>query len=277
MQSLDLAGAAEAFARIWLERLPLTTDEPGPGRLRGRSLTGVFDDEPGRTALAQLTRLEALLLALTLESRRGRTAGRRERLAELILTLLHGAAHLAETAPGFGDPFDVARACRHLAGLELADAWDPPHLPYVSPARPVREPWTPPDPPTDELTGLPTDLGGDGLVVVLGADRLEAAEEAVRAARPGDTVVVALVTDDPAETGALVRLRVTDLTACLRRVAGPAIHPGLRLVLDDRGTLAAAIGAPAERRTEAAVRLTAGHIVARAEGRGAAHAVAVRS
>ena len=99
----------------------------------------------------------------------------------------------------------------------------------------------------------------------------------MRAARPGDTVVVALVTDDPAETGALVRLRVTDLTACLRRVAGPAIHPGLRLVLDDRGTLAAAIGAPAERRTEAAVRLTAGHIVARAEGRGAAHAVAVRS
>jgi hypothetical protein len=39
----------------------------------------------------------------------------------------HGGAqrrrsgHLAETAPGFGDPFDVARACEHVAGIDLAD------------------------------------------------------------------------------------------------------------------------------------------------------------
>lgn len=269
-----LDAAAEAFARIRLERLPLAVDEPAAARLGAHSLTGVVDDERGRAALAQLTRLEAVLLAVALESCRARVTGRRVRLAELILTLLHGAAQLAETAPGFGDPFDVARACRHLAGLDLADEWDPPHLPFVAAAGRAREAWTPPGGLTDELSGGPVGLDADGLLVVLGTDRLEAAEEAIRAARPDDVVTVALVTDDPAETGALVRLRITDLAATLRRVFGPAIQPSLRLVLDDRGVLAAAIGAATKPGTESAVRLQAGEIVARAEGRGAAYAAA---
>ncbi|MFB4309498.1 cytochrome P450 [Actinomadura sp. GTD37] len=89
--------------------------------------------------MAGLARLDGLLLALALESCRAPGAGRRVRSAELILTLLHGAGHLAETAPGFGDPLDVARACRHLAGLEADDAWNPPHLAYVAaPRRPNR-------------------------------------------------------------------------------------------------------------------------------------------
>ncbi|WP_308121151.1 TetR/AcrR family transcriptional regulator [Paractinoplanes bogorensis] len=248
---VDVPSAVEAFARVWLERLPLATDDLTAGRLQSRSLTGVAD---GGT-LAQLARLEALLLAVALESL---GAGRKVRLSELVLTMLDGAAHLAETAPGFGDPFDVARACRHLATLDLADEWDPPHLPYVPAAHPVREPWT--------VDGL------DGLVVVLGSERLEAAEEAVRAARPTDTVTVALVTDDPAETGALLRLRITDLTACLQRVVGP-VPP--RIVLDDQGVIAAAVGAPVAAGTESAVRVEAGHIIARADGRGAGHAAGV--
>ncbi|WP_307872648.1 TetR/AcrR family transcriptional regulator [Paractinoplanes ovalisporus] len=262
---------------MWLERLPLAVDDAAAGKLRGRSLTGVADDERGRATLAQVTRLEALLLALALESTGpAREAGRRVRLAELILTTLHGAAHLAETAPGFGDPFDVATACRHLAGLPLADDWDPPHLPYVAAARPAHDPWTPPDDLTDELSGLPTDIAPDSVLVVLGTDRLEAAEEAVRAAHPTDVVTVALVTDDPAETGALVRLRLTDHTTTLRRVFGPAIRPRLRVVLDDSGALATATGAPTSRDTESAVRLEAGTIIARADGRGAGHAAATR-
>src|SRR4051812_8292598 len=87
------AEALGAFARVWLERLPLSGDTSAAGRLPSRSLAGVFDDEPGRTALAQVTRLEALLLALALESRvPPRTEPvRRVRLAELVLTLLSGA------------------------------------------------------------------------------------------------------------------------------------------------------------------------------------------
>ncbi|WP_250006928.1 TetR/AcrR family transcriptional regulator [Actinoplanes sp. M2I2] len=276
-----LADAAEAFARVWLERLPLATGDATAGRLRARSLTGVFDDERGRAALAPIARLEALLLAVALESDRSRP-GRRVRLAELILTMLHGAAGLAESAPGFGDPFDVARACRHLAGLELAglelaglepaDGWEPPHLPYVPAARPVRQSWDPPARITDELSGQAATVD-DGVVVVLGTGRLAAAEEAIRAARPGDTITLALVSDDPAETGALVRLRITDLTAMLRQVFGAAPRP-VRLVLDDHGTLAAAAGAATTFETETAVRVTGGEIVARADGRGAAHAAA---
>ena len=56
---------------------------------------------------------------------------------------------------------------------------------------------------------------------------------------------------------------------------GPDAWPPLHLVLDDRALLASAGGIPdADDATEAAVRVQAGRIVARARGRGAAHAAA---
>jgi hypothetical protein len=235
------------------------------------------EDEPARTALAQLTRLEALLLALALEAHRPRPGGpaRRVRLAELVLALLDGSGRLAELAPGSGDPFDLARACEHLAGIELADTWDPPHLAFVAPARPGQDPWAPPAGLPDQLTGREVGLDRDGVVALLGTGRLAAAEEAVRAARPGDQVTVALVTGDPAEIGRLVQLRIGDLVGCLRRVFAPDDWPRLHLVLDDRALLASAVGvSDADDATEAAVRVREGRIVARARGRGAAHAAA---
>ncbi|MEO3806863.1 TetR/AcrR family transcriptional regulator [Nonomuraea sp. B1E8] len=266
--------AAAVFARVWLERLPWSGETPAGGSLQSRSLDGVFDDEPGRTAMAQVTKLEALLLALCLESRAPRRT-RRVRLAELVLTLLNGAGHLAGTAPGFGDPFDVARACGHLARLDLADTWDPPHLPFVAPAQRAREPWNPPAALPDLLTGRPAGFDGDGVIVFLGTGRLDAAEEAVRAARPGDRITVAVATGDPAELGRLVRLRIGDLAGCLRRVFAPDDRPCLRVVLDDRAAVATAAATPETGdATECAVRVEAGTIVARARGRGAAYAVA---
>lgn len=273
----DLAAAIDAFVRGRLERLPLTGDPPADGKLQLRSLAGVFDDEPGRTALAQVTRLEAMLLGLALESRAPYRAGRvrRVRLAELVVTMLHGAGHLADIAPGFGDPFDLAAAGVQLAGLDLADTWDPPHLPYAAPVRRVRETWEPPAELPDLIGAGGAGFAGDGVIAVLGAHRLEAAEEAVRAARPGERVTVAVVTSDPAEVGRLVRLRVGDLMADLRRVFAPEDRPGLRLVVDDAAVVASAAGVSgAGDATEAAVRVEAGTIAARADGRGAAHAVA---
>jgi AcrR family transcriptional regulator len=271
------AAALGAFARVWLERLPLVDDPPAQGHLQLRSLAGVLDDEPARTALAQVARLEALLLALALESRvpRGTESVRRVRLAELVLTLLSGSGQLADSAPGFGDPFDVARACEHLAAIDLADTWDPPHLPYVLPAQPCRDTWAPPARLSDQITGRQVGVDADGVIAVLGTGRLEAAEEAVRAAGPNDQVTVAAVTSDPAELGRLVRLRIGDLTGCLRRVFPPGALPRLRLVLDDRALVASAIGVPdADDGAEHAVRVRDGEIVARAHGRGAAHAAA---
>jgi AcrR family transcriptional regulator len=257
----SVAAALGAFARVWLERLPLTGDPPADGRLRARSLSGVLDDDRARTALAEAGRFEALLLGLALESLSPRHK-RRVRVAELALTLLHGAGHLAEAAPGFGDQFDVVRACEHLAGLDLADAWDPPHLSYVDPARPCDDAWDP-----------PPGLGGDGVVAVLGAARLGAAEEAVRAAR--GATVVAVVTGDPDEIGRLVRLRIGDTTGCLRRVFGPPAANRLHVEFDAAEQVAQAVGlAQVDDETETAVRVHKGRIVARARGRGAAHAAA---
>jgi AcrR family transcriptional regulator len=234
-----VGAALGAFARVWLERLPL---------------------------------------ALALEARPpGRDRGwpRLVRVAELVLTLLDGAGHLAEAAPGFGDPFDVARACEHLGGIDVPDSWDPPHLPHVAPARPCREAWAPPAELVDLLTGRPVGLDRDGVVALLGSGRLGAAEEAARAAGPGDQVSVVVLTSDPAEIGRLVRLRVGDLAGCARRVLGPDPWPGLRVIVDDRSLVAATAGVPdAGDATEAAVRIQDGEIVARAEGRGAGHAAA---
>jgi AcrR family transcriptional regulator len=291
------ADVAGEFARAWLDRLPLAGDSPAGGRLRSHALAGVFEDEPGRTAMAEIAHLETLLLARVLEDQD--QGPRRVRLAALILTMLHGAEESARSAPGFGDPFDVVQACRHLAGIEIADRWDPPHLPFVTPAERVNEPWTPPADLTDTLTGRPADLRDDRLVTVLGSGRLSAAEEAVRSA---DRVTIAIVTADPAETGALIRLRLSDLAHCLGRLgsskttartsndltpsnadpipisADPApINADLTVILDDRGALAAAVGAEVTDQTETAVRIKAGEIVTRADGRGAALAVAKRT
>ncbi|MFD2796655.1 TetR/AcrR family transcriptional regulator [Promicromonospora vindobonensis] len=277
----SLAEALGAFARTWLERLPLADDTASGGRLQLRSLVGVVDDR-GRTVLAQLARLEALLLAIGLEScepDRGRRPdgqpARRVRLAELVLTMLGGSGLLAELAPGFGDPFDRARACEHLAGIDLADTWAPSYLPHVEPAEPVQDEWTPPTGLVDQIMGGPVDLGADGLVTVLGAHRLGAAEETVRSIRPGERATLVVVTSDPAETGNLVRLRVSDLAGALRRVFGPEAWQHVRLVIDDDAVAASAIGlAGVDDDTQAAVRVQGGAITARAQGLGAAHAAA---
>ncbi|MBP2330510.1 AcrR family transcriptional regulator [Kibdelosporangium banguiense] len=274
---LPPADALGVFARTWLERLPMVNDTAPGGRLQLRSLVGVFDDNHGRAVLAEVAQLEALLLATALESCEPASKGpaRRVRLAALVLTLLDGSGHLAETAPGAGDPFDVVLACQHLTTIDLADTWAPPHLPYAAPAQPCQDTWNPPAELTDQISGAQVDLNTDGLIAVLGAGRLSAAEEAIRSTRPGEQVTVVVVTNDPAETGRLVRLRITDLTGCLRRVF---TLPPLHLVLDDNAAVASALGVPdPDDDTEAAVRIQNGAIVARAHGRGAAYAAASTS
>lgn len=269
----DPAAALAAFARVWLERLPLAADSAEQGRLQLRSLTDAADDGL-RGTLAQASRLQGLLLGLALESvRPPRARRRRVKQAELALMLLAGAAHLAEIAPGFGDPFAVVQACAGLAAAEPDDDWDPPHLAYAPPARPDRRP-VPAEFGADLVTGREVRLDADGVVVLLGTGRLSAAEEAVRAAA-GEPVTVVVATRDPDERGRLVRLLLTDLIGCLRRVFPPDGWSGPRLLLDEGGRFAAALGEPeAGDDAEVAVRVAGGVIVSRAEGRGAGHSAA---
>lgn len=278
--STEPASPAEAlgsFARVWLERLPLAGDSQASGHLQLRSLAGAADDEAARTALAQVARCEALLLGLALESYRPQRRRHRRmvRLSELALTLLKGAGHLAGSAPGFGDPFDVKRACEHLAALDLDDAWDPPHLAFAVPAEPADDAWTAADELPDLVGGRPVRLDRDGVVAFLGSARLEAAEEAVRAARRGDEVTVIVRTGNPAEIGRLVQLRIADIAACLRRALPPRALPALRIVVEPDGPSPSEVGLPDRGdATEAAVLVRSGRVVARAAGRGAAHSVA---
>jgi AcrR family transcriptional regulator len=288
------AGDALAdFARAWLARLPLSTeDRHSPTRLGRDLLPEVMADERVSQPFAQLTGLSAVLLGLCLERLRP-AAPRRVRLGELALATLHGAGQLAAAAPGFGEPFAIVRACERLAGLDLDDAWRAAHLPHVPPARPTDRPWAPP-PTTDTLRAEPADpdhdrpadpadpggdgsadLDRDGVLAVLGLHRLTAVEEALRGAPPATAVTLALVTGDPGELGPLVQLVIADLRRCLRAAVAPSAWPRLRIVYDRSGAVAAAAGVSAvSDATESAFRIRDGRIVARTDGYGACHAAA---
>ncbi|MFM9372539.1 TetR/AcrR family transcriptional regulator [Streptomyces sp. Da 82-17] len=291
--------ALGAFARAWTARLPLAGDAVRPAgegaRLDTHLMSEVLADERTRQPYGQLLKLDALLLGLALETLqpadRDRPAERSRlvRVAESVLTSLHGARQLADAAPGFVEPFTVIHACERLADSAPHDTWNPPHLPYVPHARPVDEPWPPVptsggalhgaagDAPLDAVRGTPARLDGDGdgVLVVLGLHRLEAVEEAVRAAPAGATVTAVLVSGCPNELIPLARLAVADVVTCLRRSFPAASWPRLQLVYDATGSVAAAAGVPAvSDGTEAAVRIVDGRIVARADGRGACHAAA---
>jgi AcrR family transcriptional regulator len=269
--------ALGGFGRAFLARLPLATDEQhSAARLGVDLMPEVLADERTRRPFAQLLQLDAILLGLALERLQppGTPARRLVRVAEVALTALHGAGQMAAAAPGFGDPFDVVGACERLADLDLDDAWEPPHLPYVSLARPVDQPWSPP-PAVDALRGGPASLTGDGVVAVLGLHRLGAVEEAVRAAPPGADVTALLVTSAPDELAPLARLTVAELRGCLRQAFPPWAWPPLQVVLDEPGAVAAAAGLlTVSDDTESAVRVRAGRVVARADGFGACYAAA---
>jgi AcrR family transcriptional regulator len=269
--------ALGVLATAWVARLAQgeSDEQPGAARLDVELMPEIVADERMRLPFTQLMKLDALLLALALEQLQppevppGAPPARLVRLAETVLTTLHGARQMAATAPGFVEPFDVVSACEQLAGLALNDFWSPP--PIVPQAQPTDEPWSPPQ-AIDAVRGETAQLGGDGVVAILGLHRLAAAEEAVRA---GAAATVVLVTSTPAEFGALARLTIADLCGCLRRAFPPQAWPQLQVVCDESGALAAAAGVLAvSDATEAAVRIEANRIVARAEGRGACHAVA---
>jgi AcrR family transcriptional regulator len=250
-----------ALARTWLGRLP-----PSEERWLGMDLLPeVLSDELTRRPYAQLMMLDAVLLGLALE--RLRPDGRLVRVAETVLTTLHGASQLAAAAPGFGDQFNVARACEQLAYLDMPDEWL--DVPFTTQVHTVDEPWAP-SPARDSVRGEEVSLAGDGVVAVLGLHRASAIEHAVRAAPPHATVTAVLVSGTPQELIPLARLTVAELTGCLRQAFPEHAWPRLRVVCDQTGALAAAAGVPAvSDTTEVAIRVAGGRVVARAEGYGA--------
>ncbi len=258
--------ALAALARAWLSRLPMTEES---ARLGMDVLPEVMADEVTRRPYAQLMALDAVLLGLALE--RLRPDGRLVRVAETVLTALHGASQLAAAAPGFVEPFNVVNACAQLAYLDVDDQWL--ELPFTTQAQAVDLPWQPPD-AWDSVRAEPVSPAQDGIVAVLGLGRAAAVELAVRAA-PDVPVTAVLVSGAPRELIPLARLAVAELTGCLRQAFPEYAWPRLRVVCDATGSIAAAAGVPAvSDATEVAVRIAQGQVVSRAEGYGACHVVA---
>jgi AcrR family transcriptional regulator len=261
--------ALGAFARAWVARLPLATDQEA-ARLGRDLMPEVLASEQTSRPFAQLTRFTASLFGLALEEL-DPVAGRLVRIAESALTLLHGASQLAAAAPGFVEPFNVVAACESFADLRLGDTW-PGQPPIVAPTRAVDEPWTPPA-AVDLLSREPV-RAGKGVVAILGLNRLSAAEEMIRAASPSDEVTIAFVTAEPAELSPLARLVIAEFRSYLHQAFPRSAWPRVQIVADDAGELAAAAGAlSVVDGTEVAIRVRDGRIVRRAEGFGACFAV----
>ncbi|MEU6151712.1 helix-turn-helix domain-containing protein [Actinosynnema sp. NPDC047251] len=263
---VGLQAALGAFALAWVR--PLADD-----RL-GRDLTPELLAEDVRRPYAQLLKLDALLLSLALERLRptapgpGGAPARRVRQAGIVLGALHGANQVAATAPGFLQPYDVVVACERLAGLDLEDWWSTP--PSGPPIRPVEEPWNPP-PAIDLVRGEPL-AHRDGVVAVLGLNRLAAVEEAVRR---GEPTTVVLATSTPHELGPLARLVVAQVCGPLRQAFPVGTWPDLRVVCDESGEFAKSLGVPAvSDETETALRVRNGRLLLRADGFAACHAIA---
>ncbi|MBB4684272.1 TetR/AcrR family transcriptional regulator [Amycolatopsis jiangsuensis] len=269
---LTAGDALGALARAWVARLPLASD-PG-ARLGVDLLPEILAEELTHRPYAQLLRFDAIVFGLALErlSRPEQENGRLVRVAEAAFTMLHGASQLAAAAPGFGEPFNVVRACESLPLLRFDDTWPTP--PIVPQARAAGEPWAPPE-AFDALRARPARLDGDGVVAVLGLHRLSAIEEAVRAAFTTDEVTLVVVTGQPAELTPLVTLVLADLRGLLRQSCPESAWPRLRVIVDEAGTIASAAGVSAvSDATETAIRVESGRIAVRAEGFGACHAAA---
>jgi AcrR family transcriptional regulator len=235
---VSVAGALAAFATAWLGR-----EHPGPEVLRELSDVG--------PQYAGLLQLNAVFLGLCLDRLEPGELSRMITVARQTLTLLTGATQLA---PSVTQPLAVAQTCAHLATLHLPDTWTPP--PSTQPVRPASDALDSPD--------------LDGIVLVLGLNRLAAVEDVVRtAARP---VTLALVSSSPDELAPLARYTTALLFSCLQQSLPT---PRLRLVDDFDGVLASTLGCDViGDDLEYAVLVDAGRIVARAEGFGAAIAVA---
>ncbi|WP_433273026.1 TetR/AcrR family transcriptional regulator [Actinosynnema sp. CS-041913] len=265
----DLRSVLGALALAWVR--PLTGDD-----WLGRDLLPELLAEDLRHPYTQLLELDALLLGLAMTRLRGAPAAggavpRLVRQAEVILGTLHGAHQLAAAAPGFLEPYDVVSACERLAGLALNDWWSP--LPPAPPVRSADEAWTPP-PAVDLVRGEPV-TRRDGVVAILGLNRLVSAEQAVRSGAP---TTVVMVTSAPQELAPLSRLTVAQLCGPLRQSFPVHAWPDVQVVSDESGTFAKAAGVPAvSDETETAVEVRNGRIVRRADGYAACHAVSAPS
>ena len=262
----DRREALGALARAWVTSI-------GHDELARDFLPEVAAEEVTRRPFTQLMKLDALLLSLALEAVHpvvpppGSPPARLVRLAEVVLATLHGASGLATAAPGFLEPFDVVSACEQLAGLELNDWWAPPPGAVVVGQD---RPWEPPA-AVDLVRGAEVTPDEDGVVLVLGLNRLAAVEEAVR---NGARATLVMVTGTPAELVPLARLVLARLCVSLRQSFPVGAWPRLRVVCDETGAVARAAGVPSvSDETETAIRVEGGRVVALAEGSGAAHAV----
>ncbi len=262
--------ALGVFASTWVDRLPRTNNYEYQGSVQLTSpmlgvdlIPEILTDEQFQRPFAQLVKLDAVLLGLALE-RLSRSAERMVGVAESVLTVLYGASQLSFVAPDFVDPAKVIETCQHITSIQIDDRWTTPPAAGIAPET-VHEEWSHPR-ATDIVRGKPTTIG-DGIVAVVGMNRLEHIEHLARTAPDDAPVTAVLVTADAVELAPLARLALADLCRSLRQAFPSTAWPQLQVIVDPNGEIAAACGIPdVNDDTEATLSISDGHINARSIG-----------
>lgn len=278
----SIDAALGAFARTWTLGLPRATDYRFDTDSKFLSpalslefIPEIMTDERIRRCFAQLISLDAIVLAAALDAldAHQRPPHRSLRIAEAVLTILYGATQLSFAAPGATDPDHAIALCRHAAHLEPDTADVPAPLDAGPHPATVDEPWSPPA-ATDRLRNRAA-RSGDGVVVLLGVNRIAAIGEMLHIMPQQRRLTLAIVTEDPGELAPLARLAIADFGRSLRHAFPARAIPDMQILVDESGATAEACGLDrVTDDTEFAVATSAHRIVAKADGLGAYRAVA---
>ncbi|WP_330256431.1 TetR/AcrR family transcriptional regulator [Nocardia sp. NBC_00565] len=276
------------FARTWIAHLPRSANYPRHGKSQLQSpmlaidlVPELMDTELLRGPFAQLIKLDAVLLGHSLGMLEDGAAGREPPgrwlgVAESVLTVLYGATQLSFVAPEFVDPAKIATVCEQMVHLRLDDPGPPVLRAEDTQAADVDEVWAPPT-CLDLVRAVAADLHAQGMVAVLGVNKLGAAEIILRMLPINCRITVAMVTADAAEVAPLARLAIADLGRSLRAAFPQPPALGIQVVLDESGDLARACGVDAvDDDSEMALLIDGGRVTARAAGRGACAAIVAK-
>ncbi|WP_280454329.1 TetR family transcriptional regulator [Nocardia brasiliensis] len=281
-----VSAALHAFAGVWMQRIPRSAvfDTHSSGQLRSPSLSldlipEITSDEGLRHAFSRLLAFDAIVLGhcmRRLGGTRARSLSECIGTAESVLTILYGATQLSFAAPEFVDPEHVMTLCGQVAELDTVAVAISPRSHQDRPSTRLHRPWTPPA-RTDLMRVRPARFDRQGMIAILGLNRLGALAGALAAAPPDAEVTVAIATKDLSELGSLARLAVLDFSRSLRHAFPASALAQLQVVVDESGALAAACGIDRiDDDTEAAVGTTRGHLIDLATGPGACDIVAGR-
>ncbi|GGK63095.1 TetR/AcrR family transcriptional regulator [Nocardia camponoti] len=276
--------AMRLMATTWAERFPRRHDydRTGVDTLSSPMLSVDFMPEVRASAhlrrpFAQLIELDAILLAASMGNLAdGSSFSHYRPIARSALTMLLCGTQLSFVIPDFVDPDLLVEMCRQVVDMKLSPQRPRDAVPGPDPVRTSPDTqWNPRRGIVDLLHSRPAELERDGVVAILGLNRLRAIEELIEGSPDLADIAVVLVCDPVAEVAPLARLALADFSRSLRYAFPESAVPTMRFIVDNDGALTEGLQSSASvADTETALIIRSGNVITRYIGRGSVRAAA---